>query len=170
MFLFSKKITIILVLFSSILRGAAQDIQRMSLDEAVAYAMKNSNSIKNLNLGVRDAEELIQATKSTGLPQVSAELGYNFFYQKPGVVFPASFGEAQAIPYTNFGLIQKAWGTAGLKDASGTLIPLPLQYPTVSGDGGKLSFVQRNGISGTLSATQLIFSGSYTVALKSANY
>lgn len=170
MFLFSKKIILFLALFASILRGAAQDIVRMSLDDAVSYAMKNSNSIKNTQLGVNDAEELIQATKATGLPQVNAELGYNFFYKKPQVVFPASFGEAQAIPYTNFGLIQKAWGTAALKDGSGALIPLPLQYPTASGDGGELSFVQRNGITGTISANQLIFSGSYTVALKAAKY
>ncbi len=163
MFRFSKKITLFLLLSASILRGSAQDIQRMSLEEAIGYAMKNSNSIKNLQLGVKDAEELIQATKATGLPQVNAELGYNFFYQLPGVVFPKSFGEAQAIPYENFATIQKA----GLKDASGA--PLVMKFPSTDGGGGKLSFVQRNGISGGLSANQLIFSGSYTVALKAAS-
>ncbi|MBL7814087.1 MAG: TolC family protein [Saprospiraceae bacterium] len=170
MFLFHKKIVLFVVFSAAILRGYAQDIVRMSLDEAVTYAMKNNNGIKNIQMGVRDAEELIQATKATGLPQVNAELGYNFFYQKPKVVFPASFGEAQVIPYTNFGLIQQAWATAGLKDGSGNLIALPLKYPQPSGDGGDISFVQRNGITGTLSASQLIFSGSYTVALKAANF
>ncbi len=164
MYLFSKKIILILVLSTSILRGSAQDILRMSLDEAVAYAMKNNNSIKNVQLGIKDAEELIAATKATGLPQVNAELGYNFFYQKPGVVFPASFGEAQAIPYENFATIQNA----GLKDASGKA--LVMKFPAATSGGGKLSFVQRNGIAGTISANQLIFSGSYTVAVKGAAF
>ena len=154
MFCFSKKITLFLVFSAVILRGSAQDIQRMSLDDAIGYAMKNSNSIKSLQLGVKDADELIQATKSTALPQVNAELGYNFFYQKPGVVFPASFGEAQSIPYENFATIQQA----GLKDASGKA--LVMKFPTPTEGGGKLSFVQRNGIAGTISASQLIFSGS----------
>ena len=166
MFLFSKKITLFLVLSIFILRGSAQDIVRMSLDDAVAYAMKNSNSIKNLQLGIKDAEELILATKATALPQVSAELGYNYFYLLPGVVFPKSFGESSALPYTNFGTLQSALQKAGIKDASGNT--LVLQYPSAS-SGGKLSFVQRNGISGTISANQLIFSGSYTVALKAAS-
>lgn len=166
MFRFSKKIILLLLLSASILRGSAQDIQRMSLDEAVSYAMKNSNSIKGLQLGVKDAEELIQATKATGLPQVNAELGYNFFYQLPGVVFPASFTESAALPYINFGTLQGALQNAGIKDAAGNT--LTLQYPAAS-SGGKLSFVQRNGISGGLSANQLIFSGSYTVALKAAS-
>jgi outer membrane protein len=165
MYLFSKKIILFLVFSTLILRGSAQDILRMSLDEAVGYAMKNNNSIKGVQLGIKDAEELILATKATALPQVNAELGYNFFYQKPGVVFPKSFGEAQVIPYTNFGILQGALQKAGIKDASGN--PLTLQFPSAGG-GGSLSFVQRNGISGTLSASQLIFSGSYTVAVRAA--
>ena len=169
MFIFSKKIILFLVLFTSILRGHAQDIVRMSLDDAVNYAMKNSNSIKSIQMGVQDAEELIQATKATGLPQVNAELGYNFFYQKPGVVFPSSFGEAQSIPFINLGRIGDAWNKAAIKDASGNPVSLSLLSPPTS-SGGKLSFVQRNGIAGTISANQLIFSGSYTVALKGSNY
>ena len=64
MFRFTKKIILFLLLMTAILRGAAQDVQQMSLEGAIAYAMKNSNSIKGLQLGVKDADELIAAKSS----------------------------------------------------------------------------------------------------------
>ena len=113
MFRFTKKIILFLLLMTAILRGSAQDVQQMSLEGAIAYAMKNSNAIKGLQLGVKDADELIAATKATGLPQVNAELGYNFFYQLPRVVFPKSFGEANAIPFINIGRITYSFTLIG---------------------------------------------------------
>jgi outer membrane protein len=103
------------------------------------------------------------------LPQVSADLGYNYFFQTPKVVFPASFAEAQAAPFTqlygNFGKLQ----AGGVKDAQGNPINFDFPRPqTDEGGGDDVSFVQRNGISGGLSASQLIFSGSYTVALRAS--
>ena len=151
---------------TAILRGSAQDVQQMSLEGAIAYAMKNSNAIKGLQLGVKDADELIAATKATGLPQVNAELGYNFFYLLPSTVFPKSFTASSGLPYENFAILQDALQKAGIKDAMGNT--LFLKSPSTDGGGGKLSFVQRNGLSGTLSASQLIFSGSYTVALRAS--
>jgi outer membrane protein len=143
--------------------------QKLTLDEAVRYALENSNAMKSVKLGVRDAEALIAATRSTGLPQVGAELGYNYFFQTPKVVFPASFAEAQAAPFTqlygNFGKLQ----SGGVKDAQGNPINFDFPAPrTDEGSGDDVSFVQRNGISGGLTASQLIFSGSYTVALRAS--
>jgi outer membrane protein TolC len=163
-----KQIILLVLILISLLRGSAQEILRMSLEDAISYAMKNSNSIKNTQLGVRDAEALIQATKATGLPQVNAELGYNFFYQLPRVVFPASFAEAQVAPfipiYQNFGKLD-----GKVKDANGQPITLAGAPQTGGGDSDEgISFVQRNGITGGINVSQLIFSGSYTVALKAA--
>jgi outer membrane protein len=92
---FIKKITLILLILTSILRSplSAQDAVRMSLDDAINYALKNTNSLKVSQNGVKDAEFLIKENLATGLPQVSGEVGYNFFYLVPNILLPAgAFG------------------------------------------------------------------------------
>lgn len=87
---FVRKTSLIVLILSSILRGSisAQDIVRMSLDDAINYALKNTNSIKTAQNGIKDAEFLIKENLASGLPQVSAEASYNYFYIIPKVVIP----------------------------------------------------------------------------------
>ncbi len=154
MFLFSKKIILFLVLSTSILRGQAQDIVRMSLDDAVSYAMKNTNSIKNSQMGIRDAELLIKENLATGLPQVNGEFGYNYFYLVPKVIFPDFFTPAVTGILAN-----------NLVKNSSTNEVIQAQP---AGAGSKTSFQQKNTLSAGVTASQLIYSGSYNVALKGA--
>ena len=154
MFLFSKKNLLFLVLFMAILRGDAQDSLRMSLDDAVNYAMKNSNSIKNTQTGVRDAELLIKENLATGLPQVNGELGYNYFYLVPKVIFPDFFTPAVT------GILS---GNNVKNSATNEVIK-----PQAPGAGSKTSFQQKNTLSAGITASQLIYSGSYNVALKAS--
>ena len=154
MFLFSKKIILFLVLFTSILRGYAQDIVRMSLDDAVSYAMKNTNSIKNTQMGIRNAELLIKENLATGLPQVNGELGYNYFYLVPKVIFPDFFTPAVT------GILQGN----NVKNSSTNEV-IQAQAP---GAGSKTSFQQKNTLSAGITASQLIYSGSYNVAVRAA--
>lgn len=163
---FVLRLSLFVLALFPILRGEAQDVVRMSLDEAIKYAMENTNTLKNVRLGIKDAEEAILATKATGLPTVSAEAGYNFFYLVPQVAFPKSFAESQAAPYIpiyqNFDKVQKALQNSGQA--------VSLTYPTATGstESPKVSFVQRNGLSAGLTVSQLVFSGSYTVALRAS--
>ncbi len=154
MFLFSKKIILFLVLFTTILRGHAQDTVRMSLEDAVNYAMKNTNSIKSTQMGIRDAELLIKENLATGLPQVNGELGYNYFYLVPKVIFPDFFTPAVT------GILQGN----NVKNSSTNEV-IQAQPP---GQGSKTSFQQKNTLSAGITASQLIYSGSYNVALKAA--
>ncbi len=87
---FIRNTSLIVLILTSILRGSlsAQDAVLMSLDEAINYAIKHTNSIKTLQNGVKDAELLIKENLATGLPQVSAEAGYNLFYIKPNILLP----------------------------------------------------------------------------------
>ncbi len=129
---FIKKTSLIVLILTSILRGSisAQDIVRMSLDDAINYALKNTNSLKTAQNGIKDAEFLIKENLASGLPQVKAEAGYNFFY----------------------------------------IIP-KLLVPDFSGRGGEptaVSFQQRNAISGSITASQLIYSPSYNVAIRAS--
>jgi outer membrane protein len=94
---FIKKTSLVLLILTFILRGplSAQDAVRMSLDDAINYALKNTNSLKVSQNGVKDAEFLIKENLATGLPQVSGEVGYNFFYLVPNILLPDFTGQGK---------------------------------------------------------------------------
>jgi outer membrane protein len=129
---FIRKITFTALIFTSILRGPvlAQDIVRMSLDDAINYALKNTNSLKISQNGIKDAEFLIKENLATGLPQVSAEASYNYFYIVPKVLLPDFSGMGRE--------------------------------PT------KVSFQQKNALAAGITASQLIYSPSYKVAIRAS--
>lgn len=74
----------------SILTGASGSLaaQAMSLDDCINYALTNNPQIKVAQLQMADAEWQIKENKSTGLPQVTGSIGYQYFIQRPGI--PAS--------------------------------------------------------------------------------
>jgi outer membrane protein len=129
---FIKKSGLVLGVLTFLLRGplSAQDVIKMSLEDAITYAIKNTNSLKTAQNGVKDAELLIKENLASGLPQVSGELGYNFFYLIPNILLPDFTGQGKE--------------------------------PT------KVSFQQRNTLSGGISASQLIYSPSYNVAIRAS--
>lgn len=140
-----------------LLRGVsvAAQAEKMTLEQAISYAMNNVNSIKNAEMNIKDAELQIQQNKATGLPQVNAELGYQYFFFRPQTLFPDVFSPA----------VTGILAAYGVRDGGGNpIMPLP------PGESQKVTFVQRNQLNGSLSASQLVFSGSYVVALKAANY
>jgi outer membrane protein len=94
---FIKKTSFVLLILTSILRDPllAQDAVRLSLDDAINYALKNTNSLKVSQNGVKDAEFLIKENLATGLPQVSGEVGYNFFYLVPNILLPDFTGQGK---------------------------------------------------------------------------
>jgi outer membrane protein len=94
---FVKKISLIALILTSILRGSisAQETVRMSLNEAISYALKNTNTIKTAQNGIKDAELVIKENLATGLPQVNGEVGYNFFYVLPKILLPDFTGQGK---------------------------------------------------------------------------
>ncbi len=85
--------------------GAAQQ-QSFSLDEALQYAVQNSNSIRLAQLETIGAEGQIQELRSTAIPKVSGALQYQHFPQLPQSLLPAQFfggNEGEFIPVA-FGL------------------------------------------------------------------
>ena len=139
---------------------------QFSLDDAVKYAMQHSLGIRNSQLGISDADAQIKERRATGLPQVGATLDWQSFFQKPKVVFPASFSNGTLLAV--YGILAQE----GVKDKSGAVItgpPAPdpnAPEPTPT----KVSFVQTHSITPGLSVSQLVYSGSYNVALRAATY
>ncbi|MBK9339120.1 MAG: TolC family protein [Lewinellaceae bacterium] len=58
------------------------------LAECVQYALDNNPQMKIANLQIADADWQIKENTATGLPQLSASIGYQYFIQRPGI--PAS--------------------------------------------------------------------------------
>jgi outer membrane protein len=154
---FIRKTSLIVLIVTSILRGAisAQEAVRMSLEEAINYAAKNTNSIKTLQNGIQDAELLIKENLATGLPQVSAEVSYNYYFLAPQSLLPDFISPA------TYGVLTKE----GVKNGSGQAITFPAGLGTTF---TKVSFVQKNSLSGGLTANQLIYSPSYNVAVRAS--
>lgn len=82
---------ILLLLLTFGLTASAQSPKSFSLDEAITYALSNSLSIKNAQIGIADANEQIKENKALGLPTVSATLGYNHYLKLPISLVPAEF-------------------------------------------------------------------------------
>lgn len=158
-----KKITIILSFLVLILRGGyAQEAAKMSLEEAINYAIANSSSIKTSKTNQTDAELQIKQSKATGLPQVSAEVNLQHFVVQPGLPTAAlGFGNDPVSQYSNAYTQQRF---AALEKNAG-ITPAPFSPPA---SDGKLYFQLKNNFNGGLTLSQLIFSGSYLVALKAS--
>lgn len=91
-----------------------QDAKVFTLDEAVEYALANSNQIRNKQINIADAEQQIVERRAIGIPQVNATIGYNYFIDLPTSLVPAQFFDPMA-PEGEFGEIQ--FGTTNSLEA-----------------------------------------------------
>ena len=165
MFYSHRKITLILLLFIAILRGAqAQQVTRMSLEEAINYAISNSSAIKTGRTNIADADLQIKQSKATGLPQVTSEVNLQHFVLQPAV--PASALGFGNDPFTVESAKYNERRLKNLENAAGTSFPAFVAPVT----DGKLRFQLRNNFNGGVTVSQLIFSGSYTVALRASQF
>jgi outer membrane protein len=136
---------------------------QLSLKDAIQYAMQNNISIKNSQINIADAEARIYENRATGLPQVSAGLDWQTFFLLPKVALPASFSSGTG------NAVFKILNGYGVKDRNGNDIPLsPPVDPDASKEPVKISFQQRHSVSPSISASQLVYSGSYNVARRAA--
>lgn len=151
---------LLLFLISSALVKAQQPL---SLEDAIKFAMQNNTGIKNAKINIADAEARIYENRATGLPNISGTIDWQTFFLKPKVALPASFanGTSNAV----FGILN----AYGVKDKNGNVIPpTPPVDPNASNEPVKISFQQTHSITPGISLSQLIYSGSYNVAIRAA--
>ena len=86
-----RKFVTMLLLVAGMLSANAQNDQSFTLQEAIKYALANSIDIKNAQIGIADADQLINENRAFGLPTVSAGLGYNHYLKLPVSLVPAQF-------------------------------------------------------------------------------
>lgn len=118
-----------------------------SLEEAKAYAVEHSYQAENAVRDVEKAKMKVKETTAIGLPQISASGSFQQFIDIPTQVLPDFVSPA----------------------VTGVLIENGLLPP--SAGGGETSFIEAQfgtefNVSGGLKLSQLLFSGSYIVALQ----
>jgi len=125
-----RTILTLAVLICTVLSANAQ--LSFSLKEAQDYAVKNSFNAQSAQLDLEAAKSKIKETTAIGLPQITAEGGYNDNVQIPTSVVPGQF----------FG------------GPPGSFYPV--------------KFGVRHQATGSVTATQLLFNGSYIVGLQAS--
>ena len=140
------RITLTVFFIFTLLRVANWQ-KSFSLEEAVSYGIVNQNSIKMTDLEIANADSEIKEVKAIGMPQINGAIDYNYFFYVPkqpvaDFISPAVFGilEAEGLPTTT-------------------------QGPT---ETFEFSFVQPQQLNLGVSASMLVFDGSYLVALKAS--
>lgn len=121
----------------------AQTSATFTLEDAIHYATENSVTIKNAYLDISDADWRIKENKAIGLPHLDAAINYQYYVVLPASILPAKFFPVQVDSIT------------------GDTIPIPK-------DARKIQFGLKNNLTASLSASQLIFNGSYLEGLKAA--
>lgn len=136
-----KKIIPVIFLCLSYLFAYAQEVNKMTLPKVIAYALEHSPEIKIAHLNIEDAKQQITETKSTGLPQINAEVTYNHFFELPVSVLPSAFEEIIRI------------GNGG---------DLPPDF------SNQIAFGLRNNFQAGINLRTMIFDGSFFTGLRAA--
>ena len=107
---------------------AQEKSMRISLNEAIDFAIENSYNTKASKNGISSAKETVRETSATGLPQINASFDYQNFLKQP--VSLADFND--------------------------------------DGIDEQFVFGKKQNLSASVTLSQLIFDGSYLVALQAS--
>jgi outer membrane protein len=153
-----KLLIVVTILFTSIVSVRAQDkpasdsIMKFSLKEAQTYALQNNKSILNSNLDIESAKQKVWETTAIGLPQVSAKSSFQYTPELSSLV--SQFGGLG-------GLSPWMWNVNDKLGFPNKTATAPIYTPTKESD-------MKWGLTGDITVSQLLFSGSYLVGLQSA--
>jgi len=105
---------ILLSAFASLVHGQSGpgDTLYFSLEESMLYAMENNLNAKNARLDVDAADQRVWETAATGLPQVNADINYNYNINLPTTLIPDFLGDPSDKIEVQFGT--KHFATAGI--------------------------------------------------------
>ncbi|WP_298884569.1 TolC family protein [uncultured Polaribacter sp.] len=147
---------IILVCLSTcffLITNAQEKPKKLSLNEAIKFAIENSYNTKASKNDIKSAEEKVWETTSTGLPQISAAVDYQNFLKQPVSLLPAAaFDNTSAV-------VETVEDYFGLTASSTPSVPegfLPLTFGT------------KQNINASVTLRQLLFDGSYLVGLQAS--
>lgn len=129
-------------------------VKAYTVKEAVDYALQYNNTVKNAKLDVDKAKWRNYEIYTTGLPKISANFDYTYYFKPP--ISPA-LGKA-----FSGGILGDVFGYLAQNDPSGGLGAI-LSRPQTP-----VSFVLPHNISTGVQVNQLLFDGRYVFGVKAA--
>ena len=139
-------ITMITLLF--VLTGNAQEVKKMSLDEAIAYALEHNPNVVSAQLGVEIADGRVSQNIATGMPQISGNIDLANNFELPTSFLP------NFITPSVYGVLLQEGLISSEPPTSSELVPV--------------QFGTKYSGSATLTLNQMIFDGSFFVGLDAA--
>ncbi len=134
-------------------------ILSFTLKSAQDYALQNSPVIKNANLDLESAKKKIFETTAIGLPQVNSKFAYSYQISIPDM--EKQFSGLTQLGGWMYGVDSYLAATSGNHNFGHIAAPDPNQKTITDNQ-------LRWGLTYDITATQLIFSGSYIVALQTS--
>lgn len=131
----------------------------LSLKQAQEYALQNNQSILNANLDVESAKKRVWETTAIGLPQASGTIAFSYMPTLPASI--EQFSQFDLLFGWMYNVDQYIHEQAPADPNFGG-IPAPKPQEEFNPNDMKWN------LPGTLTVSQLIFSGSYLVGLQSA--
>lgn len=119
----------------------AQEITRMTLDEAIEYAVNNNSDIRKAQIDIANAEQRIFLSRASGLPQINGDVSFQRYLARPTSALPEEFVALARDPMT------------------GELPP---------GFSREVSFVLKNSFAAGISLRTMLFDGSFFTGLAAA--
>lgn len=147
-----------LVIISTSMNAQNDSILNFSLSEAQNYAVENFYVSKNAKLDMEKAIKVVMETRAIGLPQVNISSGFQYTPTLSSTI--EQFSSLNNLGAWMYGADQFMHAQDPTNPGFGQ-IPAPQPTKTVSEADMKWS------LNGTVTASQVIFSGSYLVALQS---
>ncbi len=142
-----KSIIVFLISILGVTWSSLQAQEQLTLQQAQDYAIKNAYTVQAAQLDLRKVEQQVKETKAIGLPQINAEGSFQNFLDIPIQVIPDFISPA----------------------VFGTLLEtgvLPPGSPEPEATFVEAQFGTEFTMSGSITARQLIFDGSYLIGLK----
>lgn len=113
----TKKLTLIIFVFYSVVASSQEKTYSFSLEEAVTFALDSNYTALNAQRDIAKAIKKKWETTATGLPQISGNVSYNNNLKQPVSLIPAEFfgGEPGTFSPVVFGTQQSANAVATLE-------------------------------------------------------
>ncbi len=147
--------------------GQSDSVYTLSLDQAQSFAIENNLKMKNASLDVRKAKKKILETTAMGLPHVEAKGAYSYMMTLASTL--ETFAGLGQIGGAMYGFGQNL---TALNNMSGVpqLIALNENYAAIAAPSGEETNMDDYRTTATLdiSASQLIFNGSYLIGLQAS--
>lgn len=140
---------LMLIIASVGMKAQNQEVKKLSLQEAIAFAKQNNVSYQNARLDELTAQKSVNELLANGLPQANGELSYNRNIDIPVTPLP------DFITPSVIGTNIKYFGFKPTQDY-------------VAGQPVPVAFGQKNSATASLTVGQLLFDGTFFLGVKAA--